>query len=208
MNFDLYTKIANRESIKTRLDRGTCATLVQAGDDWLVKEDAPGEQGVAWEYQVYSHIGDKGLLGDIVPEVALEEGDETLFIKKINNAATLADYVAGYQEGLLPLDVLKCLFKQVGEVVARFHESGYVHGDLHSRNIVIGMDRKCAHFRAYLIDLASAYHAELEEEFCEYWMYIQEELYTPEDDLRYLEEHILEICSDHEIEGLLTYLSL
>lgn len=197
---NVYNIVAEREVFASRAARGNKGTLKMTGENWIIKTDKAGENGVAWEYQVYDHMHQWGLAGVLAPECALEEGvwghPSSFIIEKINNGATLRDYIEAYLDGLIPCEPLVALMEATSQLLSDFWGNGYTHRDLHPRNIVIGLNRKGDAWRPYIIDFSSSTHESQLEEFCYEEALIIEEMATQEDDLETLKEEIWELVDE------------
>jgi hypothetical protein len=187
----VYALVLKAESVGTRLERAS-QSIITPWDDtgWIVKEDAPGvPPQVEWETRVYSLLLELGA-DDLAPEFDEDASDGCLVIKLINAAASLEDYAALFATRAdLPIALWHELMGAVGRTVARFHSFGFVHGDLHPGNVVVGLQG--ARFRPYLIDFGLTQH----EELGEYPHPLTQEL-SEEADLNRLDEGLRAISSD------------
>ena len=55
---------------------------------------------------------------------------------------------------------MKEIFSATAEKVNLFHSLGWVHGDLHDRNVVVGTDKRCQRFIPFLIDFGFSFQEE------------------------------------------------
>lgn len=203
VNMDLmatYNKVSYLNTFQSRAAEGNRGNLSEAGDGWLLKSDKMGEDGVSWEYQVYAHIQAQGL--DVAPECAVEEGvfgyPSTILIRKVNNGATLRDYIEAYLDGIIAKEPLLQLSLATSELLRDFWEAGYTHRDLHARNIVVGLNRLGKGWRPYLIDFSSSTHESQEEEFAYKEATIRAEMSSQADDWETLQEEILILARNPE----------
>lgn len=149
----LYELVVARRSLESRLSDGESATLSYEGDGWLQKSDNIGGPELA-EREFYNllSLSNKG----ICPEVNEDEGvygfPSSFLIERINNGATLGEYLRVFLEGDMDVTSLKELLEDVADKINRFHQLGWVHGDLHDRNIVVGPD-----LVSYIIDLGYSF---------------------------------------------------
>ena len=191
-HLDVYNLIQEMDTVGARFGRGTQSTITNLGDGWILKEDARGAvPQTEWERSVYELIEGIGL----APECDLAENQ--LIIRMINAAASLEDYATAFAVQGYPKSIWVDLCRDVGEIIARFHRAGFVHGDLHLGNIVVGLENRCT-LRPLLIDFGTTQHPDLEE-------YPHELTIDPSEDadLNRLDESLRAICQDpHFLDGL------
>ena len=207
----VYNLVSYKDTFATRAARGQMGDLSEAGDGWLQKSDKVGEQGVAWEYQVYAKLADDGL--DLAPECSLNDGvfghPDSILIRKVNNGATLRDYIEAYLEGVIPSAPLLQLAEATSELLHNFWEAGYTHRDLHPRNIVVGLNKLGAGWRPYIIDFSSSTHESQEEEFAYKETRIRAEMSTQAQDWETLTEEIEVLATDpNDLNEFLSLLAL
>lgn len=188
----VYNNVSHWDTFANRAALGTKADLREVGDGWLIKSDKQGEVGVAWEYRVYEHM--IGLDLPIVPDCDLEEGvfgyPDSILLRKIDNGATLRDYFAAFLDGLMPLELLVDLAKATSDILCEFWEAGYTHRDLHSRNIVVGLNSLGTDWQPYLIDFSTTTHEEQLEEYCQIYGLILAEMHDQANDWNFLSEDL------------------
>jgi tRNA A-37 threonylcarbamoyl transferase component Bud32 len=182
----MYAIINQTSEISSRLARGSNARLEWEGDT-LTKY--PNDLGhVEWEAKILRQLEDRGF--DRAPKL-YSYNDCSLTMSTINSAGTLMDYFLLYASNPAKyFSDMQDIWEAATEVIEDFHEQGWVHGDLHALNILFEQEDK--DWVAYLIDFSSTYHKEELEDFCYEQDLIPEEVYTPEDDLQFLEEYILD----------------
>lgn len=175
-----YHRVSGLRKIESRLADGTRGILRVAGEyegvTWLEKKSCLLES-LAWEFKSLCHLQDMSL----VPLVDLELGCQgVFFMEQINHGATLREYA----EATICGDVSPWLWEELLEHTATqldiFWQMGWVLGDLHGRNLVIGLGED-ASWVLRLIDLEFAVrpdgqHPLVEVSICS----------TPEDDLERL----------------------
>jgi tRNA A-37 threonylcarbamoyl transferase component Bud32 len=188
----VYNNVSHWDTFANRAALGTKADLREVGDGWLVKSDKQGEVGVAWEYRVYEHM--IGLDLPIVPDCDLGEGvfgyPDSILLRKIDNGATLRDYFAAFLDGLMPLELLVDLAKATSDILCEFWEAGYTHRDLHSRNIVVGLNSLGTGWQPYLIDFSTTTHGSQLEEYCYAYGLILAEMHDQANDWNFLSEDL------------------
>lgn len=154
----LYNRVCQWRPFHERASEGTMSTVVEAGDGWLMKSDNVGEELVEREFQILLALQGS----DLVPDVDEEEGvfgyPDSFLIKRINNGASLGEYLRFFLTGDMDEVFLWEIFEATAEKINEFHSKGYVHGDLHDRNIVVGMNKGCTLFVPYLIDFGFSFH--------------------------------------------------
>ena len=186
---DTYCRVAESETLSQRLTRGNNADFRRYGQDangatWLLKTDKPGREMVAWEFDRLVELAPKGL----VPPVAEDRGvfgyPEGFLIRCVDNGATLEDYVAGYAAAQVSQELLEQLFAAVGDLLHKFwYDLEWVHGDLHLKNIVVGVDLGGTEWHPCIIDLATSYSPDTRQKFAEQYCMIAEDLLSWKDDM-------------------------
>lgn len=194
----IYNEISYLEKFADRASRGSMGEILETGEGWLLKTDKSGIEGCRMEHYIYEHMQSQG--HQFAPECALEMSEITTYpgtivIKKINNGATLRDYIEAYLNGLIPAKVTKALMESTGKLLKDFWEKGYTHRDLHPRNIVVGLNKKGDQWKPYLIDFSTTTHESQEEQFKLLYNW-QEELATQKDDIDTLIEEIRELVDE------------
>lgn len=202
MSLSIYHEISALRSFEERAAEGLNGDVKNLGNGWLLKSDKAHSQACAHEFNVMSRLMET----TICPEVEYDSNSSFL-IQKIDNGATLEEYIMAYLNGLLPGKVLISLSATVADLLANFHEAGWVHGDLHGRNIVIEFDNG---WRPYIIDLGRGYHQD--DEDGEKDLLIAEtnpEYLGSTGDIKYLSEAILGLIGDvddSDLNEAITYI--
>ncbi len=155
INVVAYNAVAERRTSVARYADGTRANLREegayGGQAWISK----GQEcldSLQWEFECLVALQDTGL----VPEVDVDLGCESrFFMVRVNNAATLAEYAEAAAEGEIPVSVFRDVCKTALQTLEEFWDLGWVHGDLHSRNLVVSLSRT-GKWEVLLIDLEFA----------------------------------------------------
>jgi len=152
-----YNLISEQEVFVRRSEKGKNSKILLTGNQYIIKSDLeilPSNQGVSREFQIYSITNKLHL--HFIPKCNLEsdvfDNPKSIIIKKINNGATLVEYIQGFLEGIVPLYDLQELFKSINARINHFWQLGFIHGDLTPRNICIGINFGGTEWNPYLID--------------------------------------------------------
>lgn len=150
-----YQQVSGLRTIESRLADGTRGILRVAGQyegmTWLEKKSCLLES-LAWEFECLCQLQETSL----VPVVDLAVGGEgVFFIEQINHGATLREYAEATACGYVSPLLWEEIIEQTAIRLAMFWEMGWVHGDLHARNLVIGLGED-AYWDIRLIDLEFA----------------------------------------------------
>lgn len=174
--YDVYASICNETRLTSRLAEGGMGLVTMEDTGWLVKEDLPGmPPQVEHEVKIYELLEEAGLMGDIVPEVDFNESyGGVLRMRLINMGAPLYEYARSRH---MTAEQWQDLCEAVGLVIRQFHDEGFIHHDLHDRNIVVEV--KGGKWHPVIIDFGVSTHSSLECDHLsrEFW----DE--TPEDDV-------------------------
>lgn len=150
-----YNAILDLRSFAERAAEGTQSTLkFDPATGWITKTDLTGgERFVGHEFSVYQRLDGLG----VAPEADLSEGvfgePESIRVRKINNGGTLEEYAFAYLSGLIDEATWLEICIDVRDVLNTFWQEGWVHGDLHARNIVLELCEN-GFWQAFLIDFA------------------------------------------------------
>lgn len=163
---EIYTKVSNSKTFAERASQGNSAIVMDAGDGWVGKRDKPGIDLVAREFHILAALQE--LDCNICPEIDLDYGCPGEFmIRKINNGGTLEEYILEFLFNDLDRNLLVDLLKMIAFKLNTFWDNGYIHGDLHLNNIVIGIERGGKAWDPYLIDFGYSFHQDYPLNFWE-----------------------------------------
>jgi len=206
---EAYNLVATSEALSSRLDRGQNATIELWGEEygkkWLLKTTRPGENPelIKNEIEVIRELQDTG----VVPELHEDYLDdswgeaESYAMLMINNAASLGDYAEAAVAGIIPMNVLGDILKVAAASLEEFHQSGYIHNDLHANNLVITLAPK-GQWKVYVIDFGWSYkEGELPD-----WMDYERSWVAEDniDDITYLAEDLEGRSDDEEYLGIIS----
>lgn len=170
----IYQMINQQRRLEERFRDGNNGDLTLHQPGWIHKQDKVGVAFCAHEFRSLQKLQDSGL----VPIVDEEEGilgyPDGFLMEQIGEGATLQEYAEAVILGQVDPKSLVDLFEKVGKLVNQFWAMGWIHNDLHLRNIVIGWPEET--WQPYIIDLATSYHQDFEAEFAERFLLIAEEL--------------------------------
>jgi serine/threonine protein kinase len=111
--------------------------------DWLVDL-------IPREFEIHSYLTLEGC--ESVPPLDETLSNESqLVMPLIDSAATLEDYLLDVATGELSIEVAIDILEAVRIALEDFYSYGIIHGDLHCRNILIGLQD--GGWRAYIIDV-------------------------------------------------------
>lgn len=155
----VYNLVCQWRSFHERAQEGTMSTVLEAGDGWLIKSDLKGEELVEREFQVLLALQGTGLVPDVDEEEGVFGYPSSFLIKRVNNGATLGEYLRYFLSGAsMNKAILWEVFEATAEKINAFHKLGFVHADLHDRNVVVGMDKGCTQFIPAIIDFGFSFH--------------------------------------------------
>lgn len=190
---EIYNKVLNSKTFEQRAAQGNSSIVVDAGGGWIRKRDKPGIDLVGREFKILTALQDLDLR--ICPEVDLDYGcpDEFL-IQKVNNGATLEEYILEFVVSHFDIDLLSKLLKKIAVQLNTFWNNGYVHGDLHLNNIVVDIEKGGRIWDPYLIDFGYSFHQDNPPEFWELQTIIKDQ----NDDKEWLLHSLCTIAKDDE----------
>jgi len=158
---EVYNKVSRAEPLDDRLNAGSCGKLevygvTDEGQTLICKEDL-GTMGIDLlprEFHLHRLLLELGC--ESIPKLHEDSNESRLVMPLINCGATLQDYLLEVACGSLPEEVGVDILEAVRIALEDFYSYGVIHGDLHTRNILIVCQG--GGWRAYIIDLGlSAY---------------------------------------------------
>lgn len=148
----LYNTVVGGRLLSERLGQGNCSTVEVEETGWLVKKSYNSVDGKR-ELSTYKLLKEFKLCGICVPSFKEESTKHNLYLQRINDAATLSEYVSSKH---LTKNVWFDICKALNKALKVFHLAGFCHNDLHSDNVVLEYNK--GKWRCYLIDFAHTTH--------------------------------------------------
>jgi tRNA A-37 threonylcarbamoyl transferase component Bud32 len=189
---EVHHRISQKKTFRDRARLGNRGDFIEIEDNQIIKADKLGEDNAAWEFEVLVALEELG----ITPKPAVEEGvfghPNSFQMEKINDGTTLEEYLEEFLLGTYSHSLFLDLCAAIGKMLNIFWEAGWVHTDLHAKNIVIDINWDQPIWTPYLIDFGTAFHNDLDHPlgrkvFAEEKMTILQELPSSEDDLDFLD---------------------
>lgn len=182
----IYSKVCGTRAINSRFADATRGLVELEKMGWVRKTYPLGsDESIEWEFRCLGELQGLG----IVPELDEDEGwDGGIVMECIDFGAGLFEYVQGYFLGIVDGESLEEIFRATRVVLEEFWEAGWTHGDLHTRNIVVGLGEKG--WQAFIIDFSHSYSEENRAEFAEMYCLIEEELPGAEGDEEFLKSDL------------------
>lgn len=185
----IYNTVSQQRTLEQRLADGSRAEVKLLNPGQVVKTYRTTEEPIEWEFKCLQALQPL----EIVPELEEEQGWELGIVMALVNSGTgIGEYVHGYFTGRLPEFVLANLFRATRSVLDQFWEAGWVHGDLHTRNIVIDF---CADrgWCPVIIDFSTSFHNTTRSDFADLLGLIVEELGDADSDAYFLKSDLWDI---------------
>lgn len=110
--------------------------------------------GLEQEYAVMIALWEVGFF-DCPQPLALENDGDTIVMTEILYGAQMVEVLDLYQAGRVPRLLIRHLLDRLREVLNRFWATGFAHGDLHGRNLLVSIDNH-KNWRVWLIDFGQA----------------------------------------------------
>jgi hypothetical protein len=159
---DEYRRVTQADTFANRAGRGTMSLVRELDDGIVEKSDRPDDVPlVAREFIITDYLATTS----VVPRVDVDEGlygfPLSFQMQKINNGGTLQDWMQAHAQQAMPRDLWAQLFKRLQHNIRRVWDLGIIHGDLHVRNVVIGLDEAEKALEPIVIDFGVA---QLEEQ--------------------------------------------
>ncbi len=154
----IHARMAQLRTPQERFNDGNCGILNVAGGGWLQKQNRlNADTSLEQEYTMNTIAYQSG----VVPECQKFTCDQetaqvlSLLIKEVPHAEQLRTYCEQYG-GLILHQELESLLESVKQTLHKLWQTGLVHNDLHSRNIIIGYDPFRDTWHPWIIDFATA----------------------------------------------------
>lgn len=154
---EIYNRVAAAESFAARAGRGTMSLVRELDDGSVEKSDRPDDVPlVAREFIITDHLCGSGVVPAIDVDGGLYGHPLSFRMEKINNGGTLQDWLEVHAELAIPREIWAQLFSRLQRNIRRVWEAGVIHGDLHVRNVVIGLDAAGSALEPVVIDFGVA----------------------------------------------------
>lgn len=159
MNIDrslAHQRVSSRRTVSSRYKDGTRAIIRELDSDnhgqiWISKTQHCLDS-LQWEFECLAALQDFGL----VPEIDLSSGCQGQFsMVRIAHGATLAEYAEATSLNEIPVAIFREICEVAVDALERFWGLGWVHGDLHGRNLVVDLTPDCQ-WQVPIIDLEFA----------------------------------------------------
>ncbi|MCS5691286.1 hypothetical protein NZK33_04705 [Cyanobium sp. FGCU-6] len=153
----VYHQVSQAGSFASRADRGTMPLVRELVDGVVQKSDRRDEIPlVAREFILTEHLRGTG----VVPLIDVDEGlygyPLSFQMEKINNGGTLQDWLEFHSRTPIPREVWAEIFQGVSHGIRAVWAAGVLQGDLHVRNVVIGIDQSGLRLKPHIIDFGVA----------------------------------------------------
>ncbi|NBD32819.1 MAG: hypothetical protein GVY17_07620 [Cyanobacteria bacterium] len=150
---EIYRQLAFNQSPQARFDSGYWSDILP-GVPGTVEKTTNNAFGLEEEYAVMVALWEAGFFYCPQP-LALENEGDTIVMREIVYGAQLVEVLDLYQAGSIPRLLVLHLLDQLRDVLIRFWATGFAHGDLHSRNLLVGIDGE-KNWKVWLIDFGQA----------------------------------------------------
>ncbi|WP_460194813.1 protein kinase family protein [Thermosynechococcus sp. FA-CM-4201] len=147
------TEFLDTQTVAERLDKGNTAELdtfrnEETGQTW-VKRICLSGISLEWELAMSLELAELGMAPAVEP--FLENG--YMLIQLIDDGIALRDILLGLSSGYGTCDQARHIGAQMGKLLYEFWHAGYIHGDLHTGNIVFSL----ATVQPFLIDFTTTF---------------------------------------------------
>lgn len=138
-----YNDISGQNTFQKRaFERATTSKVFEIGENVIAKQDESGGIPLAArEYVILNHLKETGVVPKVDEETGLYGYPLTFEMEKINNGASLEDWLATYTVKPELIEIMPEILQNLRMGIAKMWAKGVVHGDLHLNNIVIGMKK-------------------------------------------------------------------
>ena len=152
-----YRRVAAADSFATRAGRGTMSLVRELDDGGVEKSDRPDDLPlVAREFIITDHLAASGVVPRVDVDAGLYGYPLSFQMQKINNGGTLQDWLQAHAQQAMPRELWAQLFRRLQRNIRRVWDLGVIHGDLHVRNVVIGLNAEQQALEPVVIDFGVA----------------------------------------------------
>lgn len=152
-----YRRVAAADSFATRAGRGTMSLVRELDDGGVEKSDRPDDLPlVAREFIITDHLAASGVVPRVDVDAGLYGYPLSFQMQKINNGGTLQDWLQAHAQQAMPRELWAQLFRRLQHNIRRVWDLGVIHGDLHVRNVVIGLNAEQQALEPVVIDFGVA----------------------------------------------------
>lgn len=138
----LYGDVNSDSTFYSRADRASSAKVRDVGENIVSKSDLMGGVPlVARELIILYHLQGTNAVPKIDDEPELYGYPLTFEMEKINNGATIEDWLLAYSKNPELINIFPEILYNIRLSLAKIWAKGVIHGDLHLNNIVVGMKR-------------------------------------------------------------------
>lgn len=158
---NLYTKLAFNRPIKDRFEQGywSDVTLSLPG---TVKKTTNCNFGLEREYGVMLSLWEAGF-HDMPKPIQLKDDGDSIVMAEILYGTPLEELLTLVEAGEIPKFLFKHILDILREVLERFWATGFAHNDLHTNNILVGVDQH-GNWRVWIIDFGRSFQGDPEED--------------------------------------------
>ncbi|NBD32836.1 MAG: hypothetical protein GVY17_07715 [Cyanobacteria bacterium] len=148
-NQEIYRQLVFNQSAQERFDSGYWSDIIP-GRPGTVEKTTNNAFGLEQEYGTMVALWEAGFSACPQP-IALENEGDTIIMAEIVYGVQMVEVLDLYQAGQLPQMLVMYLLDGLRDVLNRFWSTGFAHGNLHGRNILVGLDIQ-KNWRIWLID--------------------------------------------------------
>lgn len=189
MGYEIYKAVSQQRTLAQRFADGSRAQVKLLEPGRVVKTYPTNEEPIDWEFKCLQELQ----LLEIVPELEADQGWEFGIVMALINSGTgIGEYVHGYFTGVVPESVLVDILGSTRMILNQFWDAGWVHGDLHTRNIVIDFCTDTG-WCPKIIDFSSSFHDTTRSDFADLLGLIVEELGESDSDAQFLRSDLWDI---------------
>lgn len=138
-----YQQVSAADVFANRANRGENADVRETDEGMVEKSDKKGKPPlISREFIITDYLRNTGVVPKVDVDTGLYGYPLTFQMEKINNGASLQDWLYFYSQresGIyVPKDIIAEILDKTAEGIKKIWDQGVIHGDLHLNNIVIG----------------------------------------------------------------------
>jgi tRNA A-37 threonylcarbamoyl transferase component Bud32 len=141
-----YQQVSTADIFANRANRGENADVRETDEGMVEKSDKKGKPPILpREFIITDYLRNTGVVPKVDVDTGLYGYPLTFQMEKINNGASLQDWLYFYAQrdnGIyIPKDLIAEILDKTAIGIKKIWDEGVIHGDLHLNNIIIGENK-------------------------------------------------------------------
>jgi tRNA A-37 threonylcarbamoyl transferase component Bud32 len=150
---EAYANVSGDKTFPERAKIGQMSVVREIGENYVEKRDKSGDLPLAVrEFLILNYLQDTKIVPQVGEIIINQDGTARFTMEKINNGATLQEWLMGYMTQQIPEDIIQEILEETCEAIGKMWQKGVVHADLHLNNVIVGMEKGGTKMKPTIID--------------------------------------------------------